>query len=75
MELTRQHRESMIAELKIANQELVMQRIIWDKRNKKSDMPNDTMQDFEAYLEVKMFLIQQRIETIEKALIDNEIDF
>ena len=75
MEMTRNHRESMIAELKIANQELITQRMIWDNRNKKSEMPNETMEEFEAFIEIKLFLIQQRIETIEKALIENEIDF
>ena len=75
MEITKSHREKLLSELKIANKELLMQQYIWDNRNKKSELPNDTMKEFESFIEIKLFLIQQRIETIEKSLIDNEIDF
>jgi hypothetical protein len=75
MQLTKQHRESLIAELKITNQDMIIQRSIWDNRNKKSEMSNETMEEFESYIEIKLFLLQQRIETIEKALIENEIDY
>jgi len=75
METTKSHRETLLSELRIANKELVMQQSVWDNRNKKSEMPNDTMQEFESFIEIKLFLIQQRIETIEKALIENEIDY
>jgi len=75
MELTKYHRESLIAELKSTNQDLIIQRSIWDNRNKKSEMSNETMEEFESYIEIKLFLLQQRIETIEKALIENEIDY
>ena len=75
MKLTKKHRETLISDLKIANQDLIIQRSIWDNRNKKSEMSNETIEEFEAYIEIKLFLLQQRIETIEKSLIDNEIDF
>jgi hypothetical protein len=75
MEITKSHRETLLSELRIANKELVMQQSVWDNRNKKSEMPNDTMQEFESFIEIKLFLYQQRIETIEKALIENEIDY
>ncbi len=75
MQLTKNHRESLIAELKITNQDMIIQRSIWDNRNKKSEMSNETMEEFESYIEIKLFLLQQRIETIEKALIENEIDY
>jgi len=75
METTKSHRETLLSELRIANKELVIQQSVWDNRNKKSEMPNDTMEEFESFIEIKLFLIQQRIETIEKALIENEIDY
>ena len=75
MKLTKKHRETLISDLKIANQDLIIQRSIWDNRNKKSEMSNERIEEFEAYIEIKLFLLQQRIETIEKSLIDNEIDF
>lgn len=75
MKLTKNHRESLIAELKITNQDMIIQRSIWDNRNKKSEMSNETMEEFESYIEIKLFLLQQRIETIEKALIENQIDY
>jgi hypothetical protein len=75
MKLNKNHRETLISDLKIANQDLIIQRSIWDNRNKKSEMSNETMQEFESFIEIKLFILQQRIETIEKSLIDNEIDF
>lgn len=73
MQLTKNHRESLIAELKIANQDLLIQRSIWDNRSKKCELSNDTIEDFEAFIEIKIFLIQQRIKTIEKSLMENNI--
>jgi hypothetical protein len=75
MKLTKNHRETLISDLKIANQDLIIQSKIWDNRNKKSEMSNESIEEFEAYLEIKLFLLQQRIQTIENALIQNEIDY
>ena len=51
MKLTKNHRETLISDLKIANQDLIIQSKIWDNRNKKSEMSNESIEELNLGLQ------------------------
>jgi hypothetical protein len=69
MELTRTHREALIIELKETIQAL-------RKSNDLTELYLSKGKDeFLPYREVESFLLEQKIKTIETALMDNQIDY
>lgn len=69
MELTRTHREALILELKETIEALKKSKDmleLYQSRGKDEYLP---------YREVDIFLIEQKIKTIETALMDNQIDY
>lgn len=66
MELNKNHRESLLNALEKAKEELELKIIVINRKD--SDHSKE-------WTEISMFLVQERIKTIEKSLIDNEIDF
>ena len=69
MELTKTHREALILELKESIEAL-------RKSNKMTELYlSKGKDDFLPYREIDTFLIEQKIKTIESALMANEIDY
>lgn len=69
MELTRIHREALLLELKETIESLKKSKDMLElclSRDKDEYLP---------YREIDIFLIEQKIKTIETALIDNQIDY
>jgi hypothetical protein len=66
MKLERQHREALLNELQKARAEKESQEF---RLNRRED------DEFVKWVEIDIFLADQRIKLIEKSLIDNEIDF
>lgn len=69
MELTRTHREALLLELKETMEALKKSKDmleLYQSKGKDGWMP---------YREVDIFLIEQKIKTIETALMDNQIDY
>ena len=69
MELTRTHREALLLELKETIESLKKSKDmleLYQSRGKDEFIP---------YREVDIFLIEQKIKTIETALMDNQIDY
>lgn len=67
MELTKQHRQSLLSELEKAKEDKELQ-VLCIKENKDND-------HLIGWFEMNQFLAEQRIKLIEQSLIDNEIDF
>ena len=69
MELTRTHREALILELKETIQAL-------KKSNDLTELYLSRGKDeFIPFREIESFLLEQKIKTIESALMDNQIDY
>lgn len=66
MELNMNHRRSLLTELLKATEELDLER---DAHKKVTDSERLDR------LDMRIFLLQEKIKLIEKSLIDNEIDF
>jgi len=66
MQLTKQHRESLLSELQKAKEDKEFQQ--WSLNKREDD-------HLTGWYEIHIFLAEQRIKLIEKSLIDNEIDF
>lgn len=67
MELTKNHRQSLLSELEKAQQDAANQNSLLNKK-----------EDFKGlveWFEISEFLAKQRISLIQKALIENEIDY
>jgi len=75
MQLTTHHRQNLLAELREAEGALEKERQIWNNRNKNSELRAETMEDFEAFLEIRQFLLMERIKLIEQSIINDYIDF
>lgn len=65
MELEMKHRQTLVSQLEMTIEEI----------NTNRNHLNDSKSDDKEHFEIKCFLSQQRLETIQKALITNEIDF
>lgn len=70
MELNRRHRSSLISKLAEANEELAIQNSILERAT--TQKKNQEMIDS---IDIRIFLLKNEIELIEKALINNEIDY
>ena len=70
MELKKSHRESLMAELEKANEDLKLQSICLTNVVK-----NEDQKHLIEWFEIALFLAQKRAELIKQRLIDNEIDF
>jgi len=69
MELTKNHREELILKLKETIQEL-------RRFNELTELYLSRGKDeFLPYREIESFLLEQKIKTIETALMDNQIDY
>jgi hypothetical protein len=66
MELTKQHRECLLEELKNAQDDLDLQEQCLTETN---------LENLKGRFEIHCFLAIQRIKLIEQSLIDNGIDF
>lgn len=66
MELNRDHRQALLNELQKAKDDLYTQ---------EQCLLNHEEESLINWLEISMFLAQERIKLIEKSLIENEIDF
>lgn len=66
MQLNKNHREAFLNALEKAKEEKELAELCIQKR--KDDFLNE-------WHDISLFLAQERIKTIEKSLIDNEIDF
>jgi hypothetical protein len=66
MELNTDHRTALLSELAKANKDLKIQRQFLEKNDAK---------DLKNWCEVSIFLATERINLIEKSIIDNEIDY
>jgi len=75
MKLNKEHREALIAKLNNANERLIQHRKNWELRIKNTQSTNDTFEWHESWMEIDQFLTKMEIEIIEKALIENDIDF
>ena len=66
MELIKKHRMALLNELDKAKEDLERNKICMNDAN---------IEDIKEHFEISMFLAQERVNLIEKSLIDNEIDF
>jgi hypothetical protein len=66
MKLTKQHREAFLNELEQAKNEINDRELIISQRESN---------DYKGWDEIKKFILNSKIELIQKSLINNEIDF
>lgn len=71
MQLNKNHRESLLGELNKAKEEIELGTSI----NRENQEQSSFTEHFKDWQDIKMFLLQEKVNLIEKSLIDNEIDF
>lgn len=69
MELTKNHRQSLLSELEKAQQDAANQNSLLNKKE------NKDFKRLVEWFEISEFLAKQRISLIQKVLIENEIDY